>query len=202
VAVLGCADSRVPVEIIFDQALGDIFTTRVAGNALGVTTQGSLEYAVLHLNVRVVLIMGHENCGAIKAAMMPPEALASEPPVLKELIGKITTTLSHTPRGENMLNDEERLKMNVQANAKAQAEEFRALPHIKERIHGNELEVVPAYYDMGLGKVILLEEVVAESMTKRIAGVPKAQRDSLAPGAIQQSGGMCGCCMGKKKLIG
>ena len=68
VAVLGCATSRAPVEIIFDQGLGDIFVVRVAGNVLGTSAHASLQYAINHLKVKVVIIMGHDNSGALKAA--------------------------------------------------------------------------------------------------------------------------------------
>ena len=70
-AVLGCSDSRVSVEIVFEQGLGDMFVVRVAGNCLGLTTRASLEYAVHHLNIKVLMVMGYEGCGAIKAAGLP-----------------------------------------------------------------------------------------------------------------------------------
>merc|ERR1712060_468323 len=66
VAVLGCSDSRVPVEIVFDQGLGDMFVVRVAGNCLDTSTRASLDYAVDHLKVKVVVVLGHEGCGAVK----------------------------------------------------------------------------------------------------------------------------------------
>merc|ERR1712070_91872 len=63
VAILGCSDSRVPIEIVFDQGLGDVFVIRVAGNCLDTATGASLEYAVCHLKVKVLIVMGHEGCG-------------------------------------------------------------------------------------------------------------------------------------------
>jgi carbonic anhydrase len=77
-AVLGCADSRVPTEIVFDQGLGDIFTIRVAGNAVtGGAAAAPVQNAVHHLNVKVVVVMGHEGCGAVKAACLPLEKVCS-----------------------------------------------------------------------------------------------------------------------------
>jgi len=67
--VVTCSDSRVPPELIFDQALGSIFVIRVAGNVLDAITLGSVEYAVEHLNTKLVVVMGHEKCGAVKAAV-------------------------------------------------------------------------------------------------------------------------------------
>merc|ERR1712050_458331 len=75
VAVLCCSDSRVPVEIVFDQGLGDMFVIRVAGNCLDTATSASLQYAVHHLKVKVLIVMGHEGCGAVKAAQLPMEAI-------------------------------------------------------------------------------------------------------------------------------
>merc|ERR1712226_1692090 len=79
VAVLGCSDSRVPVEIVFDQGLGDMFVVRVAGNCLDTSTSASLDYAVHHLKVKVVVVLGHEGCGAEKAAGLPLEKIEQEP---------------------------------------------------------------------------------------------------------------------------
>ena len=73
-AVLCCSDSRVPAEIIFDQSLGDLFVVRTAGLVLDPTSIGSLEYAVAHLQVPLLVIKGHESCGAVTAAVEPPEA--------------------------------------------------------------------------------------------------------------------------------
>merc|ERR1719379_1190233 len=82
VAILSCADSRVPVEIVFDQGLGDIFVVRVAGNCLETASAASLQYAVKHLKVKVLVVMGHEACGAVKAAGLPIEKIQQEPPEL------------------------------------------------------------------------------------------------------------------------
>merc|ERR1719379_1594084 len=83
VAILSCADSRVPVEIVFDQGLGDIFVVRVAGNCLDTASAASLQYAVKHLKVKVLVVMGHEACGAVKAAAsLPIEKIQQEAPEL------------------------------------------------------------------------------------------------------------------------
>merc|ERR1719343_428784 len=86
VAVLGCSDSRVPVEIVFDQGLGDMFVIRVAGNCLDTATTASLQYAVHHLKVKVLIVMGHELCGAVKASQLPMDAIDKEPETLGRLL--------------------------------------------------------------------------------------------------------------------
>ena len=68
-AILSCSDSRVPPEIVFDQGLGDLFTVRIAGNVVKDVVLGSLEYAVLHLKTKAIVVMGHTHCGAVKAAI-------------------------------------------------------------------------------------------------------------------------------------
>merc|ERR1712066_1021855 len=85
-AILGCSDSRVPVEIVFDQGLGDMFVIRVAGNCLDTTTTASLQYAVHHLKVKLLIVMGHEGCGAVKAAQLPIDAIDKEPETLGKLL--------------------------------------------------------------------------------------------------------------------
>merc|ERR1740139_1932389 len=94
VAILGCADSRVPTEIVFDQGLGDLFVVRVAGNALDTATLASLQYAVHHLKVKMVIVLGHELCGAVKAAQLSVQALEAEPAELERALKSIKAGLN------------------------------------------------------------------------------------------------------------
>ena len=96
--ILGCSDSRVPIELVFDQGLGDIFSVRVAGQIVDPGTAGSFEYAVRHLKTKLLVIMGHEGCGAVKAAMLPPSDLKGEPENVQYLLGKITPSVNGLPR--------------------------------------------------------------------------------------------------------
>lgn len=95
--ILGCSDSRVPIELVYDQCLGDIFSVRVAGQIIEPATEGSIEYAVEHLKTKVLVIMGHEGCGAVKAAMMSDEQLKAEPENVKYLIGRISPAVRNLP---------------------------------------------------------------------------------------------------------
>lgn len=83
-AILGCADSRVPAEIVFDQGFGDVFVCRVAGNIATAEELASLEYAVLDLSVRVVLVLGHTMCGAVKAALSGGRTLGGQGLAMKQ----------------------------------------------------------------------------------------------------------------------
>ena len=81
--ILACSDSRVPTEIVFDQGLGTLFITRVAGNVVETGTTGSIEYAVNHLKIHIVVVLGHEGCGAVKAALLPAADRARETPSIR-----------------------------------------------------------------------------------------------------------------------
>ncbi len=87
--ILACADSRVPPEIVFDQGIGDLFVIRVAGNVLDDTVIASVQYALTHLGCRLVVVLGHENCGAVTTSLQPPEELATEPASIAALAGAI-----------------------------------------------------------------------------------------------------------------
>jgi len=96
VAVLGCSDSRVPIEMVFDKGLGEVFTIRVAGNYLDTSTYGTVEYACAHLKVKVLIVMGHESCGAIGAACLPVDKIDEQPASLRGLLMDIKGGLDET----------------------------------------------------------------------------------------------------------
>ena len=77
--IIGCSDSRVPIELLFDQGFGDLFIIRVAGNVVSTDEKGSIAYAVAHLHTPLILVLGHEGCGAVTAALLPDSVLAEEP---------------------------------------------------------------------------------------------------------------------------
>lgn len=92
--VIGCADSRVPPEVLFDQAPGDLFTIRVAGNVITPAPLASVEFAVHHLGVRDVIVLGHSGCGAVRASLASLDTPAELPPALTELIDLIKPALT------------------------------------------------------------------------------------------------------------
>ena len=143
-AVLSCADSRVPVELIFDQTIGQIFVTRVAGNIVTPEIIASLEYGVAVLGTEVLLVLGHVSCGAVKAAMK------SDP-----VPGQISTLylgLRHAVEKSGGNFDKA-----VEANAKIQAELLRTSSTvIRDAIKGGKLKVEAGVYDLATGKVSLI----------------------------------------------
>lgn len=140
-AVLSCADSRVPVELVFDQTIGHIFVTRVAGNLTTPEITGSLEYGVAVLGVKVLLVLGHTSCGAVKAAMK-----ADAVP------GQISVLYKHLrPAVEQSGGN---LDKAIETNARLQAELLRTSSTvIKEAVSAGKLKVVSGVYDLATGKV-------------------------------------------------
>lgn len=142
-AVLSCADSRVPVEMIFDQTIGDVFVTRVAGNVVTPEIIASLEYGVAVLGVEALLVLGHSNCGAVKAAMKA-EAVP----------GQISTLYPHLRQAVQQSGGN--LDKAIEANAKIQAELLRTSSTvIREAVQAGKLKVESGVYDLASGKVTL-----------------------------------------------
>lgn len=147
-AMLGCADSRVPVEIVFDQGLGDIFTVRVAGNVVTPHAIGSIEYAVAELGAQLIVILGHENCGAVKAA------IKGEP-----LPGRIGTFVEDIrPAVERVRNNPGDIVNNsVIANVQLQVEELKQNSVLLTQLVGQKkLKIVGARYDLDTGLVTIV----------------------------------------------
>lgn len=145
--VLSCSDSRVPSELVFDATLGDLFVCRVAGNVLDPFVVGSIEYAVAHLSPVLVMVMGHERCGAVTAAVELVNGGGSPGGSIHAVVDALGAVLE-----PGMSVDE-----GVRANALAGA---RALPErsaiVREAVESNALRVVPAVYSLDSGRVELL----------------------------------------------
>ena len=143
-AVLSCADSRVPVEIIFDQTIGHVFVTRVAGNIVTPEIIGSLEYGVAVLKTRVLMVLGHGSCGAVSAAI-----------ATKDVPGQISVLYRHIwPAVDQAGSD---LDAAIRANARIHARLLQQTsPVIAGAIRQGRLKVVAAYYDLATGVVTLL----------------------------------------------
>ena len=144
-AVLSCADSRVPVELVFDQTIGHIFVTRVAGNVAASEIIASLEYGAAVLGTKVIMVLGHSGCGAVKATIQA-----------KEVPGQISALFSHIQPAVDPARPD--LEAAAKANAKMQAALLRqASTVISGSVKEKKLKVVAGYYDLGTGVVSLLE---------------------------------------------
>lgn len=147
--ILCCSDSRVPPEIIFDQGLGDIFIIRVAGNIADDIIIGSIEYAVEHLNAPLVMVLGHEKCGAADATVKGEKA----PGKIESIIEKIKPALDAARKEKGDL-----LTNTILANIKQSVNIItKSEPVISEKIKAGKLKVAGAVYHLESGKVGLLK---------------------------------------------
>jgi len=152
--VLGCSDSRVPTEIIYDQQAGDLFVIRIAGNVVEAGTLGSIEYAINHLKTRVVVVMGHEGCGAVQAAMQDEAERSFESQYIQFLIDRIVPSVSKLPR---IRDSKARMREAVIANVRMQVHQLKQNPVVLEAMQKKEIAVIGAYYEISSGAVDFFE---------------------------------------------
>ena len=143
-AVLSCVDSRVPVELVFDQSIGRLFVARVAGNIASADIIASLEYGVAVLHTSVIMVMGHGNCGAMQAAIAG-----------KAVPGQISGLYSYLRPAIDQAGDN--LDAAIRANAKIQARLLaKSSPVLGAAIKQHKLKIVASHYELATGKVTLL----------------------------------------------
>ena len=138
-AVLGCADSRVPVELLFDSGFGDLFVVRNAGTMSTTAAIASLEYAVGHLDVSLVVVLGHEACGAVSAALNPQLLLT---PSLSQVVGQLRMELLQY--GEHLSLEESCRRHTLSAAANL----VHSSVLLTDRVRAGHLAVVAGYYDL------------------------------------------------------
>lgn len=153
-AIISCLDSRVPVEDVFDRGIGDIFVGRVAGNFMNVDLLGSLEFACKVAGSKLILVMGHEHCGAIKAAVDDVK-LGN----ITAMLSKIRPVVEKTVyEGDRTSKNEEFVHLVCENNVKHTIEQIRAnSPILKEMEDHQEIIIVGATYDMDTGVVSFLD---------------------------------------------
>ena len=148
--ILSCSDSRVPPELVFDQGLGDLFVVRVAGNTLDDAILGTIEYAVEHLGSPLVVVMGHEKCGAVQAAMSDHEESGHIPSITRP-IAPLAAEAKKMP-GDPIHNA-------VLLNTRNVAGQLRqSEPFLKNRVAAGTLQIVAAVYDLASGRVTFVKE--------------------------------------------
>lgn len=156
-AVVSCSDSRVPPELIFDQGLGDLFVIRNAGNIVGDYEIGSLEYAIEHLEVPLVIILGHTKCGAIGAFVDHEHDHSHH---YSEYIQKIIDFIDAEEEEKALPRDlPDFYEKAIEANVMHGIHELKnKVPNVNQLIEAKKLRVVGAIYDVDTGKVSILEE--------------------------------------------
>lgn len=145
--ILGCADSRVPPEIVFDQGLGDLFVIRLAGHVLNDAVLGSVEYAVEHLGVSLVLVLGHESCGAVTAAIKAVEQGGSVTGHIGSLVDAIKPAVERAKTHAGDIIDNA-----VRANVTMVVEQLKAsLPILAPQVQSGKLKIVGMRSDLDDG---------------------------------------------------
>ena len=152
--VLSCVDSRVPVEDVFDRGIGDIFVARVAGNFVNEDILGSMEFACKVSGAKLILVMGHEHCGAVKAAIDDVE-LGNITPMLEKIKPAVDAVVYE---GERNSGNEAFVHAVSESNVKNTIEKIKTnSPILKEMVDNAAIKIVGAVYDMDTGKVVFLD---------------------------------------------
>jgi len=154
-AIISCADSRVSPTLIFDVERGNLFSSKIAGNVIDAGTLGSTEFAIKVLGVRLVMVLGHSNCGAVTAAIEVANGAASFPPDEYGAIGDLVDRIVPPIRG---IDPGQRTPTHcIAVNARAQADDIASRgPIVRQAIADQQIDVVAAVYDIETGKVSLI----------------------------------------------
>jgi len=148
--VLSCSDSRVPPEVVFDQGLGDVFVVRTAGHVLDPGPIASIEYALEHLGARLIVVLGHESCGAVKAALTTPAGRSAGSVDLDRLVAKIKPYLSSF----RPLSTDSLMRGPVKANTAGVARELmKKSAIVREKLRHQDISLVTAIYGLTSGQV-------------------------------------------------
>ena len=141
----------MPPELVFDEGLGDLFIVRVAGNVLNDEGLGSIEYAVDILGPRLIVLLGHQSCGAVDAAMKTVAAKGNAPGHIQSLVTAIRPVVDSTPKSD--------LDTMIKANVKHVVDALRSsTPILKARVDSGDVQVIGGYYTLDTGAVTFLEE--------------------------------------------
>ncbi len=151
--ILGCSDSRVPPELLFDAGFGDLFVIRVAGNVLGPSIVGTLQYAGTHLHTPLFVVLGHEGCGAVAAAIAEKFHETRHSSRIALLLKNIGPALDNLDRN---LPPPALLSAAVEANVRWTVQELLATPEGKARVRQGDVTLVGAVYDIATGRVRFL----------------------------------------------
>lgn len=153
--VLTCSDSRVPIEMIFDQGIGDLFVIRVAGNIIAPSLVGSVEFAAATFGTRLVVVMGHSGCGAVKATLDVLRGDAEIPSDnIRDIVDRIMPTAMTVVETAGECSADEILHQAIRANVRSSADHLRHGSRILEQlVTARQVAVVGAEYDLASGKV-------------------------------------------------
>ena len=152
--ILGCSDSRVPPELVFDQGFGDLFVVRVAGNIIEPAVFGTIGYAVEHLRTSLLVVLGHQQCGAVTAALDGLRQNVEDQPGIEALLKYVKPSLKDI---DPTLPRAKQIELGVEANVRRTTKQIVASPEAKRAISEGRHEVVGAVYDLQTGRVRFLD---------------------------------------------
>jgi len=145
--ILGCSDSRVPVELVFDHGIGELFVARVAGNTYDGLVEGSIEYAVEHFHVPLLVVLGHQRCGAVTAAIESVQTGQAAPGHIDSLLKSIRPIVRRLGNRPNLLAEA------VEGNVKAVVSHLSRNEQLREHVASRALTIVGAIYSLDTGRV-------------------------------------------------
>jgi carbonic anhydrase len=157
--VLGCSDSRVPAEIVFDQGLGDLFVIRVAGNVVASSQVGSVEFAAARYGTRLVVVLGHSRCGAVLATLEELQQPTAQSRHLRSIVDRVRPSVEALLATQLRHEPEALVRQAVRANIRVSANHLRHGSEVLEQlIQGEGLLVVGAEYSLETGIVEFFDE--------------------------------------------
>ncbi len=158
--ILACSDSRVPTELIFDRGIGDLFVIRVAGNIVAPSQIGSIEYAAKQFGTRLVVVLGHSNCGAIIATLQELTLMDSHrSPNLRAIVDRVRPAIEPVLDEDSNVEDESIISACVRANVRASVEKLQHGSLILENlVAADDLKIVGAVYSIETGKIEFFED--------------------------------------------
>ncbi|MFP5221761.1 MAG: carbonic anhydrase [Acidobacteriota bacterium] len=168
--ILGCADSRVPLELVFDAGVGDLFVVRVAGNVTYFDQAGTIEYGADHLGSNLLVVLGHTKCGAVNAVIAGGEAHGNIPALVANIVPPVTKVKAENPglTGDALANKA------IEANTWQSIEDlFKQSPMIRDMAKSKSVKVVGAIYDVETGKVNWLGEHPRQAELVELTGGAK-----------------------------
>jgi carbonic anhydrase len=159
--VLGCSDSRTPVEILFDQGFGDLFVVRIAGNVVAPSVVGSIEFAASQFGTRLVVVLGHTRCGAVSATVRAIETgNGPESKNIRAITDRVAPNIEGIVRASNGTNDPKLMRELMRANVRASAHHLRhGSQLLEELVLAGRLAVVGAEYELETGQVHFFDGV-------------------------------------------
>jgi carbonic anhydrase len=148
--ILGCSDSRVPPELVFDSGFGELFIVRVAGNVISAEIMGTLQYAGLHLRTPLFVVLGHEGCGAVEAALSARDDATQHPERIAVLLRAITPGLGEI---DPSIPVDVQIARGVEANVRWSMQQLEETPEVRARMKEGVVRLVGAIYELETGRV-------------------------------------------------